>query len=149
MKFSEIIDQASDLLQRKGRASYRALAREFDLDNAALEDLKEELIEVRGAAVDENGRILVGTGTADRSPQPATVTTQPSPQAARAPSDLTVPAGERRQLPVMFCDLVGSSSLSEQLDPEDLHAIFRTYQAACREGSLSTTRGISLNKSEQ
>ena len=59
MKFSQIIDQASDLLQRQGRLSYRALKREFELDDAALEDLTEELIEARRIAVDENGRILV------------------------------------------------------------------------------------------
>ena len=33
----------------------------------------------------------------------------------------------------MFCDLVGSTALSEQLDPEDLHAIVRTYQDVCRQ----------------
>src|SRR5215510_10737787 len=37
-------------------------------------------------------------------------------------------AGERRQLTVMFCDLVGSTALSEQLDPEELRDVVRTYQ---------------------
>ena len=36
--------------------------------------------------------------------------------------------GERRQLTVMFCDLVGSTALSERLDPEELRAVIRTYQ---------------------
>jgi hypothetical protein len=36
--------------------------------------------------------------------------------------------GERRQLTVMFCDLVGSTALSEQLDPEELQTVVRTYQ---------------------
>jgi class 3 adenylate cyclase len=35
---------------------------------------------------------------------------------------------ERRQMTVMFCDLVGSTRLSEQLDPEDLREVMRTYQ---------------------
>src|SRR6476620_5453895 len=35
---------------------------------------------------------------------------------------------ERRQLTVMFCDLVGSTALSEQLDPEDLREVVRAYQ---------------------
>ena len=47
MKFSEIIDQASALLQDSGRITYRALKREFDLDDDALEDLKAELIKAR------------------------------------------------------------------------------------------------------
>lgn len=38
---------------------------------------------------------------------------------------------ERRQLTVMFCDLVGSTALSQQLDPEDLRDQFRAYQNAC------------------
>src|SRR5262249_12093154 len=38
---------------------------------------------------------------------------------------------ERRQLTVMFCDLVGSTALSGQLDPEDLRAVVRAYQATC------------------
>ena len=39
-------------------------------------------------------------------------------------------AGERRQITVMFCDLVGSTALSEQLDPEDLRALMQAYQQA-------------------
>lgn len=39
--------------------------------------------------------------------------------------------GERRQLTVMFCDLVGSTAVAEQLDPEDLHLVLRAYQEAC------------------
>ena len=38
---------------------------------------------------------------------------------------------ERRQLTVMFCDLVGSTELSQQFDPEDLQTILTSYQAAC------------------
>jgi len=40
------------------------------------------------------------------------------------------PEAERRQLTVLFCDLVGSTQLSSQLDPEDLRAVVRAYQAA-------------------
>ena len=46
-----------------------------------------------------------------------------SPQAA--------PEAERRQLTVMFCDLVGSTALSEQLDPEELREVVRLYQETC------------------
>lgn len=42
-----------------------------------------------------------------------------------------LPYAERRQLTVLFSDLIGSTALSEQLDPEDLRAILRDYQAAC------------------
>ena len=40
---------------------------------------------------------------------------------------------ERRQLTVLFCDLVGSTELSARLDPEDLRDVMRAYQAACAE----------------
>lgn len=39
------------------------------------------------------------------------------------------PEGERRQLTVMFCDLVGSTALSERLDPEDFGEVIASYQA--------------------
>jgi len=45
----------------------------------------------------------------------------------------SVPDAERRQLTVMFCDLVGSTQLSGQLDPEDLRAVVRAYQEAAAE----------------
>src|SRR4051812_28224114 len=41
------------------------------------------------------------------------------------------PAAERRQLTVLFCDLIGSTALSTELDPEDLREVVRAYQAAC------------------
>lgn len=41
------------------------------------------------------------------------------------------PKAERRQLTVMFCDLVGSTALSEQFDPEDMREVLTTYRQAC------------------
>jgi hypothetical protein len=63
MTFEEILDQAIALLQRRGRVTYRTLKRQFQLDDAALEDLKNELIEGQRLAVDEGGNVLVWTGT--------------------------------------------------------------------------------------
>lgn len=48
-------------------------------------------------------------------------------------SHLLDAAGERRQLTVMFCDLVDSTALSERLDPEDYHDLLRSYQNTCGE----------------
>ncbi|MBI3800089.1 MAG: AAA family ATPase [Deltaproteobacteria bacterium] len=53
--------------------------------------------------------------------------------AKRQPIDSGLSAGERRQLTVMFCDLVGSTALSEQLDPEEWRAVVQEYQRACAE----------------
>jgi len=53
---------------------------------------------------------------------------------AKAASEIPPPAtpdAERRHLTVMFCDLVGSTALSERLDPEDLREVIHTYQECC------------------
>lgn len=64
MKFSEVVAQSLVWLQREERVSYRALKREFDLNDEFLEDLKAELIEVKELAVDKDGRMLVWVGAA-------------------------------------------------------------------------------------
>src|SRR5215471_16927030 len=138
MTFEEILDQAIAMLQRRGRLTYGALKRQFQLDDAYLEDLKAELIEGRRLAVDEDGRVLVWTGRVDvpslptpPAPQlespPATANVQ-SIQVLPSPAGPQSPEAERRQLTVMFCDLVDSTPLASQLDPEDLREVVRAYQ---------------------
>src|SRR5712692_1079603 len=89
MKFSEVVGQTIAWLQREGRVSYRALKREFDLDDEYIEDLKVELIETKELAVDKEGKMLVWTGASPvssskfqvSSPQSLT----PNPQSATPP----------------------------------------------------------------
>ncbi len=69
---------------------------------------------------------------------PSRPTQQPGSQAAHPPQvevplDSRSPDAERRQLTVMFCDLVDSTKLSGQLDPEDYREVVRAYQATCTE----------------
>ena len=54
-----------------------------------------------------------------------------SPESQSGPTERAASAGERRQLTVMFCDLVGSTALSAQLDPEELREVVRAYQEMC------------------
>src|SRR4029078_7040902 len=61
MRFSEVVEQAIEFLRRRERFSYRALKREFDLDDEALEDLTTELIDAQRIPADEDGKILVWT----------------------------------------------------------------------------------------
>ena len=68
MSFEEILDHAIDMLRRRGRLTYRTLQRQFQLDDTALEDLKDELIYGQRLAADEDGRVLVWTGGTDASP---------------------------------------------------------------------------------
>ena len=62
MTFEEILNQTLAMLQRQGRVSYRALKRQFSLDDAYIDDLKFEIIEVHRAAVDQDNTMLVWTG---------------------------------------------------------------------------------------
>jgi class 3 adenylate cyclase/predicted ATPase len=54
-------------------------------------------------------------------------------QGAQLSADHAAPEAERRQLTVLFCDLVDSTALSSQLDPEDLREVVRAYQTTCAE----------------
>ena len=71
MDFEEILDQATAMLQRRGRLTYRALKLQFKLDDEYLDTLKEELIEGQRVAIDENGKVLVWVGDETGPPQPA------------------------------------------------------------------------------
>jgi hypothetical protein len=71
MTFYEVLEQVLALLQQHGRVSYRALKRQFALDDDYIEDLKTELIQARSLAVDEQGAVLVWSGSAVGVPYPA------------------------------------------------------------------------------
>jgi hypothetical protein len=133
MTFEEILDQAIAMLQRRGRLTYSTLKRQFQLDDAALEDLKNELIEGQRLAVDERGNVLVWTGGSDRLLLPAPPAPAHVPPTQGLPLSATASAAdaERRQLTVLFCDLVDSTRLAGQLDLEDLREVVRAYQETC------------------
>jgi predicted ATPase/class 3 adenylate cyclase len=128
MHFEEILDQAIAMLQRRGRVTYRALKRQFNLDDAFLEDLTVELIKGQRLARDEEGEVLVWTGAAAPPTAPAST---PPPATAPGPLAYTPPylvekilttrsaiEGERKQVTVLFADLKGSTELIRDLDPE-------------------------------
>jgi class 3 adenylate cyclase/predicted ATPase len=139
MTFEEILAHVIEVLQCEGRISYRALQRRFDLDDAYLDDVKIELIEAKQLARDENGRILVWVPQAATTAPPPTTQEGPpgalpavqTPQEASGHVAPRVPAAERRQLTVLFCDLADSTRLAWQLDPEDLREVILAYQATC------------------
>ena len=123
MTFEELLDQAIALLQRRGRLTYRALKRQFDLDDDYLEDLKTELMKGQRLAVDEDGEVLVWIGGTDLSPTTIPRAVQSALLGAPTPLE-----AERRQLTVLFCDLVDSTVLAGQLDPEELREVVRAIK---------------------
>jgi class 3 adenylate cyclase/tetratricopeptide (TPR) repeat protein len=116
------------------RVSYRRLRKEFGLDDETLEDIRHELIVMR-LAVDEGGQGLAFVGTAVFETDNAQTLALPPmilPPAASAPAAIAAASeAERRQLTVMFCDLVGSTALSTGMDPEDLRDVIASYQNRC------------------
>src|SRR5918912_838796 len=107
MTFEEILDQAIAMLQRRGRVSYRALQRQFQLDDAYLQDLTAELVEVLQLAVDQDHTMLVWTGSPS-APAPVSpplrrtlpLDSQEPPPTPHTPAPRVQPApeAERRQL---------------------------------------------------
>lgn len=115
MRFEQILDAASELLQRRQRVSGRALQREYALDDAALADLIHELVTVqRVARLDDDGVLNWSAGPAATPPV--------------APAEFEA---ERRLITVLFCDIAGSTRLAGRLDPEDWRDLLRTYQQEC------------------
>jgi class 3 adenylate cyclase len=125
MTFEELLDQAIALLQRRGRLTYRALKRQFNVDDDYLEDLKAELIRGQRLAVDEDGDVLVWTG--DMASAALSVPAQGRAPLAYTPAHLsekiltskTALEGERKQVTVLFADLKGSMELLADRDPEE------------------------------
>ena len=62
MTFDDVLEQALEMLRRRGRVSYRALKVQFQLDDDVLALLRDEIVEVHQLARDQEGTILVWTG---------------------------------------------------------------------------------------
>ena len=128
MTFDEVLAQVRELLQREGRAAYRILKRRFELSDDDLEDLKADLIDAKRVAVDEEGKVLVWVGEADKGEKAKGGKGEKERDSGLRTLHPELSAAERRQLTVMFCDLVGSTALSAQLDPEELREVVHAYQ---------------------
>ena len=137
MDFDQVLKEVLWRLVTEGGISYRRIRLSFGLDDDGLEELRRELIGIKRLAADVDGELLVWApdGRVAR-PEPMALA-QPLPalrQAERpvAPAAVAAaPEAERRQLTVMFCDLVGSTALSTGMDPEDLRDVIASFQSRC------------------
>jgi class 3 adenylate cyclase/tetratricopeptide (TPR) repeat protein len=161
MTFEEILDQAIAMLQRRGRLTYGALKRQFQLDDTYLEDLKAELIEGQCLAVDEEGRVLVWRGapasvpllttaslpTRASEPERVPLAYTPAHLAEKILISRSALAGERKQVTVLFADLKGSMELLADRDPEEARQLLdpvleRMIEAVHRyEGTVNQVMG--------
>src|ERR1700746_2948904 len=111
-------------LRGRGLEQYEPAFRDNEIDWAVLPKLtSEDLREIGVAAIGHRRKLLDAIA--------ALGATVPTTAVTAAPSDAPAPTdAERRQLTVMFCDLVGSTALSTWLDPEDLREVIAAYHRA-------------------
>ena len=119
------MQQIADWLEKLGMSEYAERFAENRIDVSVLPELTDQHLKDLGVALGDRLKILRAirelTDAISASPQP--VRSEPKPQ----------DAAERRQVTVMFSDLVGSTALSVRMDPEDLRAIISTYQKSVAE----------------
>ena len=119
-----------------GLERYAAVFSENKVDFDVLRSLNESDLRELGIALGDRKRILQavdkleGPDAVEVGLAPVAIAAFTPPAPSAAPEST---AGERRQLTVMFCDLVGSTALSEKLDPEELRSLLHEYRTVCGE----------------
>jgi len=111
-------------LRSLGLGHYEATFRENKIDVDVLPELTESDLSQLGVPLGDRKRFLKAIGGIGVAANGAATS---GPGRADPSSD----AAERRQLTVMFCDLVGSTAISARLDPEDMRQVIRAYQDVC------------------
>jgi class 3 adenylate cyclase/tetratricopeptide (TPR) repeat protein len=120
--------QIADWLKKLGMAEYARRFVENRIDLSVLPDLTDQDLEKMGVLLGDRRKML--RAIRDLRNTSAAVTAPSAPVATESPRR---DEAERRQLTVMFCDLVGSTALSARLDPEDLRGIIGAYHRGCTE----------------
>ena len=110
------MSQVAQWLETLGMAEYAERFVENRIDLSVLRELTDQDLKDLGIVLGDRRKLLRAIRELDA----------PAPAAA-------ADAAERRQLTLMFCDLVGSTTLSASLDPEDLRAVISAYHRCCAE----------------
>jgi class 3 adenylate cyclase len=122
------MQQVSDWLEKLGLGQYAQRFAENDINFTILSDLIDQDLKELGVASLGHRRQLL------RAIAELTSTEKDAPKAAvPAPTAAPLDSAERRQVTVMFSDLVGSTALSARMDPEDLREIIAAYQKCVAE----------------
>jgi class 3 adenylate cyclase len=119
-----------DWLSQLGLSKYTEAFVQNDVDLRALPHITEADLQELGVSLGHRKIIMAAINglaqpSLDGSPRASLPLEQSEPQVTKVPQE---PTADRRLLSVLFCDLVGSTALSAQLDPEDMHELTRRYQ---------------------
>jgi class 3 adenylate cyclase/predicted ATPase len=112
-----------DWLRSLGLGQYEAAFRESEIEPDLLPEVTDQHLKDLGVPLGHRIRILKAIRALGAGGHTAGQPANPEPE----PRD----TAERRQLTVMFCDLVGSTALAARLDPEDVHVILAAYHQCC------------------
>ena len=126
------MQEIADWLKTLGLSEYAARFAENDIDTSVLRHLTDQDLKELGVSLGHRRKMLAAIaelgGAVPASPQPTF--TEPKTQ----------DTAERRQVTVMFSDLVGSTALSARMDPEDLREVISAYQKCVAETVRSLRR---------
>jgi class 3 adenylate cyclase/tetratricopeptide (TPR) repeat protein len=120
------MQQIADWLKKLDMSEYAQIFANNDIDFSVLRHLTDQHLKDLGVSLGHRLKMLHAISELENA---SVVANQPSAGTKPVSHDVA----ERRQLTVMFCDLVGSTALSAQLDPEDLRAIIGAYHRCCSE----------------
>ena len=116
------MDDLAQWLEQLGLARYARLFTENDIDLDVLPHLADDELKELGVTLSHRAKLRAALGGRAK-PHPSA---QPASPRARETAD-----AERRQVSIMFCDLVASTALSTELDAEDYRDLIRSYQNTC------------------
>ena len=120
------MQQIAEWLEKLGVSEYAQRFAENRIDFSVLRDLTDQDLKDLGVVLGDRRKMLraIGELAVATAPSP-----KPTPAAEAKPQD----TAERRQVTVMFSDLVGSTALSARMDPEDLREVISAYQKCVAE----------------
>jgi class 3 adenylate cyclase/tetratricopeptide (TPR) repeat protein len=120
------MQQVADWLEKLGMSEYGQRFAENRIDFSVLPDLTDQDLEKLGVVLGDRRKMLRAIGK-------LTGASVPAPQYSAATKPALLDTAERRQVTVMFSDLVGSTALSARMDPEDLREVISAYQKCVAE----------------
>jgi class 3 adenylate cyclase len=125
------MQQVADWLERLGLSQYARCFAENDISFVILPDLTDQDLEKIGVASLGHRRLLLRSIAELKIVDKTTLA--PDAAASAPPAAAKMDTAERRQVTVMFSDLVGSTALSGRMDPEDLREVISAYQKCVAE----------------